>query len=125
MRQPTITDLAYMSFPKLSDQIRFAIRLSGATPYGVAMAAGINPGSLTRFLRGGGLSITALDRLCEHLEFVGTLYLWPSLMLAPTVPELSGLRLSLPAAAAERWRPPVGGVRWIEGGHNEAALGNP
>ena len=53
---------------KVSDQIRAAIETSGVSRYGIAMATGIDPATLSRFMGGsGGMTVETLDKLSEYL----------------------------------------------------------
>src|SRR5262249_48013798 len=53
---------------KLSDQIRVAIDSSELSRYAICKAIGLNQGTLSRFMRGGGLSLDTIDRLGELLN---------------------------------------------------------
>jgi transcriptional regulator with XRE-family HTH domain len=55
---------------KLSDQIRDAVKDSGMTKYRIAAATGVQQSSLSRFMRGGSLSLDTLDRLADVLGLV-------------------------------------------------------
>jgi transcriptional regulator with XRE-family HTH domain len=52
---------------KLTDQIRAAVDASGMTRYRICKAIGLNQGTLSRFMRGGGLSLDTLDKLAGFL----------------------------------------------------------
>ena len=55
--------------PKLSDQLRTAIRDSGLTRYQIGKELGIDEGALSRFMSGErGLRLSVLDRLSVFLE---------------------------------------------------------
>lgn len=55
--------------PKLSDQVRQAIKSCGESRYAIAKATGIDNSTLSRFMSGErGLTTTALDILAEYLE---------------------------------------------------------
>ena len=52
----------------LEDQLREAIRKRPETEHAVAMAAGVSPPILNRFMRGErGLNMATADRLCRYL----------------------------------------------------------
>ena len=52
---------------KLTDQIRDAVDASGKSRYSICREIDLNQGTLSRFMRGGGLSLDTLDKLAEHL----------------------------------------------------------
>jgi transcriptional regulator with XRE-family HTH domain len=52
---------------KLSDQIRAAVKNSGMTRYRISADSGVQQSTLSRFLRGGGMSLDTLDRLADLL----------------------------------------------------------
>jgi len=66
-RQALKQEMKRMSEGPLTKAIKKAINQSGQTPCGVARAAGIEPSSVYRFLEGGELKISSVDRLAEHL----------------------------------------------------------
>jgi hypothetical protein len=53
---------------KLSDRVRDAVDACGRSRYAVCKAIGLNQGTLSRFMKGGGLSLDSLDRLAEFLR---------------------------------------------------------
>jgi transcriptional regulator with XRE-family HTH domain len=52
---------------KFSDQVRAAIDASGMSRYAISKAIGLNQSVLSRFMRGGGLSLDTLDKLADLL----------------------------------------------------------
>jgi len=52
---------------KLSDQVRDAVENSGMSRYAICKAIGLNQGTLSRFMRGRGLSLDTLDQMAELL----------------------------------------------------------
>jgi hypothetical protein len=61
--------MVYMR-PKLSDQIRDAVDNSGMTHYRICADSGVQQSTLSRFMRGGGMSLDTLDRLADVLGLV-------------------------------------------------------
>lgn len=59
-----------MSF---SDQIRRAIRRSGLTRYRLAVEAGVEQASLSRFLAGAGVTTKTLDAIAQVLRLEVTM----------------------------------------------------
>jgi hypothetical protein len=60
---------------KLSDQVRDAIKGSKLSRYAICKTVGLNQGTMSRFMSGGGLSLDTLDKLAEVLDLsivVGT-----------------------------------------------------
>jgi transcriptional regulator with XRE-family HTH domain len=57
---------------KLSDQVRDAVDASGMSRYALCKAIGLNQGTMSRFMKGGGLSLDTLDRLAEVLGLEAT-----------------------------------------------------
>jgi hypothetical protein len=55
---------------KLSDQIRDAVDNSGVTHYRLCAESGVQQSTLSRFMRGGGMSLDTLDRLADVLGLV-------------------------------------------------------
>lgn len=54
----------------LVDQLRDAIRASDRTDHDLAIAAGVAPSALSRFMRGErGLTLDTVDALCEVLGY--------------------------------------------------------
>ncbi len=53
---------------KFSDQIRAAVRKSGVSRYRLAQETGVDQASLSRFLKGEGLTTTTLDALAKVLR---------------------------------------------------------
>ena len=50
------------------DQVRRALKTSGASRYALSQETGIPEASLSRFLHGKGLSMESLDRLADALR---------------------------------------------------------
>ena len=50
------------------DQVRRALKNSGASRYSLSQETGIPEASLSRFLHGKGLSMESLDRLADALR---------------------------------------------------------
>ena len=54
---------------KPSDRLRAAIEQAGVTRYQIAKDTGVDQATLSRFVVSGrGLSIEAVDKLCEYLD---------------------------------------------------------
>ncbi len=63
-----ITSMA-KRIPKLSDQIRRALKESEMTRYRISKLSGIDQAVLSRFVHGeGGMTVESLDKLAEVLE---------------------------------------------------------
>jgi transcriptional regulator with XRE-family HTH domain len=61
--------MAKRQAPKLSDQVRQAIRGADCTRYAMAKATGIDQAVLSKFLTGErGMSLESLDKLAEFLN---------------------------------------------------------
>ncbi|NLS96592.1 MAG: helix-turn-helix domain-containing protein [Planctomycetaceae bacterium] len=61
--------MAKKQIKKLSDQLRATIDASELSRYRIAIEAGLDHGTLSRFMNGkGGLSIDALDRIGQILR---------------------------------------------------------
>jgi predicted XRE-type DNA-binding protein len=52
---------------KLSDQIRDAVENSGMSRYRISADSGVQQSTLSRFMRGGGMSLDTPDRLADLL----------------------------------------------------------
>ena len=60
--------------PRISEQLREAIRRSGKTRYRISLETGISESILSRFVnRGAGLSLANIDVLCEC---IGVRLMW-------------------------------------------------
>ena len=52
----------------LSDYLRRAIDECGRSRYSISCETGIDQATLSRFMRGGGLSLNAVDKLMDALN---------------------------------------------------------
>jgi hypothetical protein len=52
----------------LSDHLRRAIDECGRSRYAISCETGIDQATLSRFMRGGGLSLNAVDKLVDVLN---------------------------------------------------------
>ena len=53
---------------KLTDQLRQAIDAADRSRYRIALEAGIDHATMSRFMNGAGLSMEALDAIAETLD---------------------------------------------------------
>jgi transcriptional regulator with XRE-family HTH domain len=51
-----------------SEQLRRAIRECGRSRYALSCETGVDQSTLSRFMQGGGLSLTVVDKLVEALD---------------------------------------------------------
>ena len=52
----------------LSDQLREAIRECGRSRYALSKETGVDQSTLSKFMKGGSLSLSNVDRLAETLS---------------------------------------------------------